>query len=186
MVLRFRQSRGEVRQQMKWFTYSAAFMVVFFLATVDFGSVLGAGYFITLSLMPVAIGIAVLKYRLWDIDVLINRTLVYVSLTLTLGGLYILGVIVLQSLFRTVTGQTSDLAIAAVTLAVAALFNPWRRRLQTWIDRRFYRRKYDAARTLAAFGTRLRTDMDLPQVTADSTSAVHETVQPAHLSIWLR
>ncbi len=186
MVLRFRHSRGEVRQQMKWFTYSAAFMVVFFLATVDFGSLLGAGYFVTLSLMPVAIGIAVLKYRLWDIDVLINRTLVYVSLTVTLGGLYILGVIVLQLLFRALTGQTSDLAIAAVTLAVAALFNPWRHRLQTWIDRRFYRRKYDAARTLAALGARLRNDMDLPQVTADITSAVHETMQPAHLTIWLR
>lgn len=190
MAQRFRRSRGDERQQMKWFTYSAAFMVVFLLSTDlfagNFGNVLGAGYFVTLALMPVAIGIAVLKYRLWDIDVLINRTLVYLSVTLSLGAFYLAGVIAMQSVFRGVTGQSSDLAIAVVTLVVAALFNPWRRRLQTWIDQRFYRRKYDATRTLAALGARLRNDMDLPQVTADIEAAVHETMQPAHLSIWLR
>jgi hypothetical protein len=190
MVQRFRVSRGEVRQQMKWFTYSAALMVVFFLSTAlfsaDFGNILGIGYLVMLALMPVTIGIAVLKYRLWDIDVLINRTLVYLSVTLTLGALYIGGVIVMQSLFRTVAGQTSDLAIAVATMAVAALFNPWRRRLQNWIDRRFYRRKYDATRALAALGARLRNDMDLPQVTADIESAIEETMQPAHMSLWLR
>jgi hypothetical protein len=131
-------------------------------------------------------GVAVLRYRLYDIDVLINRTLVWAALTLTLGALYIGGVILLQALFRSVTGQASDLAVALVTLAVAALFNPYRRQLQEFIDRRFYRRKYDSVRVLASLSGTLRNDVDLAQVTAHVTGAVHQTMQPTHISIWLR
>jgi hypothetical protein len=131
-------------------------------------------------------GFAVLKYWLYDIDVLIYRTLLWVSLTLSLGLLYVGGVLGLQALFRSVTGQASDLTVALATLTVAALFNPWRHRLQGFIDRRFYRHKYDAVRILGSLSATLRNDVDLRQVTDDITSAVHETMHPAHISIWLR
>lgn len=137
-------------------------------------------------LLPMSFAVAILRYRLYDIDVLINRTLVYGSLTISLAVVYVGGVIALEALTRTVTGQRSDVAIAVVTLIVAALFNPWRRELQAFIDRRFYRRKYDAARTVAALSVRLRNDVDLSQVTADVTAAVQETLQPAYLALWLR
>lgn len=137
-------------------------------------------------LVPVGFAIAILRYRLWDIDVLINRTLVYGSLTATLAGLYIGAVIALQALFRAVAGQHSDLAIAIATLAVAALFNPWRHRLQSFIDRRFYRRKYDATRALSAFNGRLRDEVDLDQLSVDMLGVLQETLQPATASLWLR
>jgi hypothetical protein len=136
--------------------------------------------------IPISIGIAMLRGRLWDVDRVINRALVYGSLTMTLAALYIGGVIALEGVARAVTGESSDLAIAAVTLAVAAIFNPWRRRLQTFIDRRFYRRKYDAGRILAAFTTALRDEVDLDELSADLAAVVQETVQPAHLSLWIR
>lgn len=140
----------------------------------------------SLLLIPLTIGIAMLRYRLWDVDVLINRTLVYGSLTLTLGALYVAGVVGLEALFRAVTGQRSDLAIAIVTLGVAALFNPWRHRVQAFIDRQFYRRRYDAAHTLAAFQSQLRDEVDLDQLTADVVAVVQETMEPARVSLWLR
>ncbi len=141
-----------------------------------------------MSGMPVAMGVAILRYRLYDIDILINRTLVYGSLTATLALVYLCGVVLLQYVLRTLTGEQaeSQLAIVASTLSIAALFNPLRRRIQAFIDRRFYRKRYDAARTLEAFGTTLREGTDLDRLAEDLVSVVNETVQPAHASLWLR
>jgi len=137
-------------------------------------------------LIPLSIGIAVLRARLFDIDVIINRTLVYGSLTATLIALYFGGIVVLQRLFVLLTGQQSTLAVVASTLLIAALFNPLRRRIQAFIDRRFYRRKYDARKTLEAFSTKLRDGTDLDALSNDLVGVVRETMQPAHVSLWLR
>jgi hypothetical protein len=136
--------------------------------------------------VPVAIGFAVLKYRLYDIDVIINRALVYGSLTFVLAVTYFGGVVGLQDLFRVLTGQGSTLAVVASTLAIAALFNPLRRRVQFIVDRRFYRSKYDARKTLESFSIKLRDETDLSSLSAELTSIVRETMQPAHVSLWLR
>ncbi len=141
-----------------------------------------------LNLIPLTIGIAVLRYRLWDVDVLINRTLVYGVLTVLLVVIYVGLVIALQFLLRGLLGQANEVALVASTLAIAALFQPLRRRIQQGIDRRFYRRKYDAAKTLAAFSARLRSrdDVELTTLTEDLLAIVEETMQPAHVSLWLR
>jgi hypothetical protein len=187
LVVRYRTSTGVVRQQLKWFTYGAAITLPLFMAAAltEFGSVVGLLAFASLAALPFCMGIAVLRYRLYDIDVLINRTLVWGALTLTLGALYLGGVILLQALFRSITGQVSDLAVAIVTLAVAGLFNPWRRRLQTFIDRRFYRRKYDAARILAGLQGTLRDEVELDRLSQELVSVVQETVEARHVSLWL-
>ena len=135
--------------------------------------------------IPFTLGIAILRYRLWNIDVIINRTLVYAALTATLGGIYVGLTIGLQILFRGLIQQTSDIALVASTLAVAALFRPLRRRIQSLIDRRFYRQKYDAARTLATFSSVLRDEVDLDQLSEHLVEVVQETMQPAHVSLWL-
>ena len=127
-----------------------------------------------------------MKYRLYNIDLLINRTLVYGSLTAVLALVYFGSVVLLQELFVTLTGQEFQLAVVASTLAIAALFNPLRRRIQGFIDRSFYRRKYDAAKTLAAFGTKLREETDLNTLSDDLVAVVEETMQPTHVSLWLR
>jgi hypothetical protein len=137
-------------------------------------------------LIPLSIGVAVLRSRLFDIDVLINRTLVYGSLTATLLALYFGGIVVLQRLFVVLTGERSTLAVVASTLVIAALFNPFRRRIQTFIDRRFYRRKYDARKTLEAFSEKLRDEVDLEALSDDLVGMVAETMQPTHASLWLR
>src|SRR5262249_7948682 len=139
------------------------------------------------ALIPLAVGIALLRYRLWDIDLIINRTLVYGMLTGTLASVYFLLIIVLQSLVRSLTGQVlqSPLVIVASTLAIVALFEPLRQRIQSIIDRRFYRRKYDAAKTLAAFSATLRSEVDLDQLREQVVAVVQETMQPAHISLWL-
>jgi hypothetical protein len=127
-----------------------------------------------------------LRYRLYDIDLLVNRTLVYGSLTALLGATYLGGVVLMQGAFRALTGQASQLAIVASTLLIAALFVPLRRQVQSFIDRRFYRRRYDAARTLQDFSTRLREKTDLDSLDNELLGVVRETVQPAHVSLWLR
>ena len=142
----------------------------------------------TLESLWVAIGVAVLRYRLYDIDVVINRTLVYGALTAMLAAVYFVGVAAPQAVFRALTGQEehSQLAIVVSTLVIAALFNPLRRRAQSFIDRRFYRRKYDAARTLEAFSAKLRDETDLGALSGSLVTVVRETVQPERVSLWLR
>jgi hypothetical protein len=187
MVVRFRRSAGEERQQLKWFAAAAVllgacFPFVFVVpsgAYEDLVTLLFAG-------LPIAIGVAVLRYRLYDIDVLINRALVYGPLTAMLALVYVGGVVGLQSLLRVLTGQESTLAVVASTLVIAALFSPLRRRVQALVDRRFYRTKYDAAKTLAAFSARLREETDVDVLRNDVVGVARSTVQPAHASLWLR
>jgi hypothetical protein len=136
--------------------------------------------------IPIAIGIAILRYRLYDIDIIINRTLVYGSLTAMLVALYFVGIVVLQRVFVFLTSEQSTLAIVASTLLIAALFNPLRRRIQSFIDRRFYRRKYDAAKTLQGFSAQLRDETDLDALSDDLVGVVRDTMQPAHVSLWIR
>jgi hypothetical protein len=136
--------------------------------------------------VPTAIAIAILRYRLYEIDILINRTLVYILLTVTLVALYFGGIMVLQRLFVLLTGQQSTLAVVASTLAIAAISNPLRRRIQSLVDRRFYRKKYDARKTLEAFSKRLRDETDLEALNNELVGVVTETMQPKHVSLWLR
>jgi hypothetical protein len=136
--------------------------------------------------IPISIGIAILRYRLYDIDILINRTLVYGSLSAILVALYFGGIVVLQRVLVLLTGQQSTLAIVASTLLIAALFTPLRRRIQSFIDRRFYRSKYDARKTLEAFSAHLRNETELDALSGDLVGVVRETMQPAHVSLWLR
>jgi hypothetical protein len=146
------------------------------------------GWWLTLTIMPLSLSIAVLRYRLYDIDLLINRTLVYGALTALLAAVYFGSVTAAQAIFRALTGQEQQpqLAIVVSTLVIAALFNPLRRRIQAFIDRRFYRRKYDARKTLEAFSAKLRNETDLDALNAELVSVVRETMQPAHVSLWLR
>jgi hypothetical protein len=192
MVRRFLRSRGEERQQFKWFVYATAaipvLMVCWLVVNVvrpDGVQVVELAFTFLLTSVPVAIGIAVLKYRLYDIDLLISRTLVYGLLTVGLGAAYAGLVLAGQALFSSFAGG-GDLAIAVSTLAVAALFLPLRSRVQRLVDRRFYRRRYDAARTLDAFGARLREQVDLGGLRRDLAGVVHETMEPEHVSLWLR
>ena len=136
--------------------------------------------------LPIAVGIAVLRYRLYNIDSIINRALIYGAITVMLAGVYLCCVVVLQYLFRALTGGDSQLVVVASTLAVAALFNPFRRRVQGFIDRRFYRSKYDARKTLEGFSTKLRDETDLVALRGALVGVVAETMQPAHASLWLR
>jgi hypothetical protein len=183
LVLRLRRATGEERQQVKWFAYTVVTVVVLFVAGIV---VFDAGYLFPLfGLIPVSVAVAVFKYRLYDIDRLINRTLVYGLLTALLIGVYAALVFLLGRLLDPATGD-SALAVAAATLAVAALFQPARRRLQELVDRRFNRRRYDAARTVEVFSSRLRDQVDLDTLSAELLTVVDRTVQPASASLWLR
>jgi hypothetical protein len=203
LIFRYRHSGGEVREQIKWIALAGS-LVGLLLSTV-LGVLIvaevmrvsgsptpvwlqGLLFVMILSFagVPVAIGFAVLKYRLYDVDILINRALVYVSLTATLVAAYLGGVVLLQRLFVLLTGQRSTLAVVASTLAIAALFGPVRHRVQALVDRRFYRRKYDARKTLAAFNARLREETDLDTLSDDVVGVAGATVQPEHVSLWLR
>ena len=139
-----------------------------------------------LMAFPVSVAFSVLRYRLWDIDVVVNRALVYGLLTAFIVGIYVGSIIVLQGLFRATQGQGSDLVIVASTLAIAAIFRPLKNRIQTMIDRRFYRQKYDAVRTVREFGDRTRADVGLERIGGELLAVVGETVQPSHASLWLR
>ena len=197
LVIRFRRSRGEERQQIKWFVFAGAvFCAVLAVAPVLWTLPLSPAtewiwptlFLLGLGTIPAATGVAILKYRLYEIDILINRTLVYGSLTALLALVYIGGVATTQAILRVLTGQQEQpqLAIVVSTLVIAALFAPLRRRIQSFIDRRFYRSKYDARKTLEAFSTKLRDETDLNALSDDLVGVVRETMQPAHVSLWLR
>jgi hypothetical protein len=192
IVVRYRRASGAERQQLKWFALAAVLIGVVTAGHLLFLDLLLPEALLTLldaatiTGLYVAVGIAILRYRLYDIDIIINRTLVYGSLTVTLVLVYLGSVIGLQYILRALTGQESQLAIVASTLAIAALFNPLHRRIQASIDRLFYRRKYDAAKTLEEFSAKLRDEADLDALNSDLVRAVRETVQPEHVSLWLR
>jgi hypothetical protein len=180
------------RQQTKWFLLG---VVVFFAGIAAFAmfpdlfktSFLMQNFFsVAFLLFPVSIALAILRYRLWDIDILIRRTITYSILTALLALIYFGGVILMQQLTRSITGASSDMAIVVSTLVIAALFFPLRRRVQNAIDRRFYRRKYDAAKTLAAFGATVRDEVELEKLTAELLNVVNETMQPMSVSLWLK
>ena len=198
VVMGRRGARGIERQQIKWLLYAGAIWFVGnVLRTLVFSPMEGVWWGVWVGYLlvgvgglggPIAIGIAILRYRLYEIDTLINRTLVYGALTAALVAVYFGGVATTQAIFRAFTGQEQQpqLAIVVSTLLIAALFNPLRRRIQGFIDRRFYRKKYDAAKTLEAFSAKLRDETDLDALRDDLVGVVRETMQPAHVSLWLR
>lgn len=194
LMLRFREATGEERQQLKWLAYAAAFLPLSlvpasFIPAAGFAVIAEVGQGLAIAAaasIPVAIGVAILKYRLYEIDLIINRTLVYGSLTLLLAGVYFASVAVLQAGFRAITGQDSPLAVVLSTLALAALFSPLRGRIQSAIDRRFYRSKYDASRILSAFGANVRDEVEVSKLSASLMEAAVQAMQPTTLSLWLR
>src|SRR5215216_5663665 len=191
IVVRYRRASGAERQHLKWFALAAVVIGVvaaghlLFLDLLLPEAVLNLLDAATITCLYAAVGIAILRYRLYDIDI-INRTLVYGSLTVTLVLVYFGSVVGLQYILRALTGQESQLAIVASTLVIAALFNPLRRRIQNFIDHSFYRRKYDAAKTLEAFSAKLRDETDVDILNSELLSTVRETIQPEHVSLWLR
>jgi hypothetical protein len=204
LFVRFQRSGPQQRQQIKWIAFGASLVALGYLTLlipetlfVPNGSSENPPLWVKLfedavtvsyGGIPIAMGFAVLRYRLYDIDIVINRTLVYGSLTATLLSIYFGGVATTQAIFQTLTGQQQQpqFAIVVSTLAIAALFNPLRRRIQAFIDRRFYRSKYDARKTLEAFSTKLRDETNLDGLSSELVTIVGETVGPAHVSLWLR
>jgi hypothetical protein len=194
LVVRYHRASGVERQQLKWFALAAVLiggLIVGDLLSLDL--LLGAALWnlldtATLVGQYLAVGIAILRYRLYDIDVLINRTLVYGALTAMLALVYFGGVATTQAILRALSGQEEQpqLAVVVSTLVIAALFNPLRRYIQGFIDRRFYRTKYDAAKTLETFSAKLRDETDLDALSGDLVGVVRETMQPSHVSLWLR
>lgn len=202
LVLRYRRSSGEERQQIKWIAFAGSVVGLLYLIAMITSFVFPSeawfapgsplwldlieyAALLSFTLVPIAMGFAMLRYRLYDIDILINRTLVYGTLTISLASVYFGVVVTLQYVLDTLTGEKSQLAVVASTLAIAALFNPLRRRVQALVDRRFYRRKYDAAKTLEAFSARLRNETDLKELSGDLVSVVNEAMRPEHISLWL-
>src|SRR5215218_3901143 len=204
LVMRYRRSGGEEREQIKWIAFAASVVGLLYLITMvssltysgpwgAAGTPLWLGLLQQAALasfaaVPIAVGFAVLKYRLYDIDILINRTLVYGALTAALALIYFGGVATVQAIFRALTGQEQQpqLAVVVSTLVIAALFDPLRRRIQSFIDRRFYRSKYDVRKTLEAFSAKLRDETDLEALSDELAGVIRETMRPAHVSLWLR
>jgi hypothetical protein len=195
LLVRLRRSTGVERQQVKWFAYAVAVLAISAILTYVISETMGIRWLgwissvlvmISVVGLPVAVGIAILRYHLYNIDLIINRTLVYGSLTAVLVLVYLAGVVLFQELFRMLTGQKSQLVVVASTLAIATLFNPLRRRIQGFIDRSFYRRKYDAVKTLETFSKKLREETDLNALSSNLIEVVEETMRPAHISLWLR
>ena len=207
--MRYRHSAGEERQQIKWIAFAASFVGLGFVSATVSGLIVlvfapetwGSGndpplwfellfsvVLLSFGGVPIAVGFAVLRYRLYDIDLLVNRTLVYGTLTAALALIYLGGVATIQAIFRALAGQYDQpqLAVVVSTLAIATLFNPLRRRIQDFMDRCFYRRKYDARKTLEAFSVKLRDETDLEDLTGELVGVARETMQPAHVSVWLR
>jgi len=188
LVVRFRRARGVERQQLRWLAYAAALAAGLLLVALAAAFVLAKDEVVTASLalgvalLPLATGAAILRYRLYDLDRIISRTLAYGLLTVLLGGGYAAVVLGLGQLL----GQDSSLVVAGATLAVAAVFQPARRRVQAMVDRRFNRRRYDAARTIAAFSARLRDELDLDTLSAEVLAVVEQTMQPTQAWLWLR
>jgi len=196
LVLRYRRSGGEEREQIKWIAFAASVVGLLYMITMvsslTFSGVWGAAgtplwlgilqqaALVSFTAVPIAVGFAVLKYRLYDIDIVINRALVYGALTALLVAVYVGSVVLLQGALRALSGQESQLAVVASTLLIAAIFNPLRRRIQAFVDRRFYRRKYDARKTLEAFSAKLRDETNLVALSDDLVGMVRETMQPAH------
>src|SRR5918997_1357464 len=194
LSVRMRRARGIERQQIKWPAYTAVMAATASVLTYSIARPMGAPWLEWISFVivmaalvcfPISVGIAIVRYRLYEIDLIINRTLVYGSLTTTLVALYFGVIVVLQGIFVALTGQQSTLAVVASTLLIAALFTPLRRRIQSFIDHSFYRRKYDAAKTLRVFSMKLRSETDLETLTDDLIGVVRETMQPAHVTLWL-
>jgi hypothetical protein len=196
MLLRLRHAIGVERQQIKWFAYAAAASFIATTLAYIIPEVMEtplwferAGFALNVAFIPavpISIGIAILRYRLYEIDLLINRTLVYGSLTAMLVAVYFVAIVLLQRIFVALTGQESTLAVVVSTLVIAALFTPLRSRIQSFIDRHFYRRKYDARKTLETFSAKLRDETDLEALSNDLVGVVVETMQPAHIRLWLR
>jgi hypothetical protein len=195
MLGRLRWARGVERQQIKWPAYTVMMAASGSVLTYTISEAVGARwlelagfviFIVALVGLPASVGIAIVRHRLYEIDTIINRTLVYGALTATLVAVYVGSIVALQGLVRALTGQESQLAIVASTLVVAALFNPLRRRIQAFIDRRFYRRKYDARKTLDTFSAKLRDQTDLDILNAELVGVVRETMQPAYVTLWLR
>ena len=203
LVMRYRRSEGEERQQIKWIAFAASVVGLLYLIAMVSSLFFPLGWGVpgtplwlgllqqaalaSFAAVPIAVGFGVLKYRLYEIDLLINRTLVYGSLTATLAAVYFAGVAATETVFRALTGQERQpqVAIVVSTLVIAALFSPLRRRIQGLIDRRFYRRRYDARKTLESFSTKLRDETDLEALNADLVGVVRETMQPTYVSLWL-
>ncbi len=196
LLVRLRRSKGVERQQVKWFAYAVAVLAISVILAYVISEPIDVRWFkwvssvlvlISVVGLPVAVGIAILRYHLYNIDLIINRTLVYATLTAMLVAIYFGGVATAEAIFRALTGQEQQpqLAVVISTLVIAALFNPLRRRIQSFIDRRFYRRKYDARRTLEALSAKLRDETDLDALNAALVGVVRETMQPTHVSLWL-
>lgn len=192
LITRFRRSHGVERQQMKWFAFAATLLIIVFLEAILAMAYLGqtmdaTQVFVALAwlAMTLATGLAILRYRLYDIDVIINRTIVYGFLTISLGLIYGVSVISLQALLRPLAPD-SQLAIVGSTIAVAGLFHPARTHVQNAVDRRFYRSKYDGTRTIETFSARLRQDVDLKSLSSELIDVVRNTMEPSHMSLWLR
>jgi hypothetical protein len=195
LLARLRHSKGEEHQQVKWFAYAVTVLATSIILAYVIPEAINVGWLwwvlsvlaiVSVVGLPVAVGIAILRYHLYNIDLIINRTLVYGSLTAVLAAVYLGSIVLFQMIFRAFTAQESQLAVVVSTLTIAALFTPLRRRIQSFIDRRFYRRKYDAAKTLEAFSAKLRDETDLDALSDDLVGVVRQTMQPAHVSLWLR